>query len=268
MKSKFALTITCLFVFLKLSAQTGSLIDTIAIPSGSFITSDNLENLYVATPTNDIIKYDKNGIKLATANFKVLGNISSIDASNPFEIYVFYRDQNRIIFLDNLLNLRGECDMESIGVSQIAFVARSFDNQIWLFDAADQKLKKYAKDLKLISESAPWNTLPINSPISPVQIRDINNSILILNNNQVLEFDIFANYSKIKLNDTLSNFQYVGNSILFLKNNSIYSYQPLTFSLKAMDIVLPENCRGFRLEKERLFILSDESVILQTFSDK
>src|SRR5574343_2110861 len=162
MKSKFALTITCLFVFLKVSAQNSSVIDTIAIPAGSSISTDNLENLYVATPTNDIIKYDKNGIKLATTNFKVLGNISSIDATNPFEIYVFYRDQNRIIFLDNLLNLRGECDMESIGVSQIACVARSFDNQIWLFDAADQKLKKYAKDLKLISESAPSNTLPID----------------------------------------------------------------------------------------------------------
>lgn len=268
MKSAFSLLIAFSLCFLKVSAQNSSVIDTIAIPAGSSISTDNLENLYVITPTNDIIKYDKNGIKLATANFKVLGNISSLDATNPFEIYVFYRDQNRIIFLDNLLNIRGECDMESIGVSQIACVARSFDNQIWLFDAADQKLKKYAKDLKLISESAPWNTLPINSPISPVQIRDINNAILILNNNQVLEFDIFANYSKIKLNDTLNNFQYIGNSILFLKNNTIYSYQPLSFSLKAMNIALPENCRGFRLEKERLFILSDESVILQTFSDK
>jgi hypothetical protein len=68
---------------------------------GSSISSDNLENLFVITPTNDIIKYNKNGQKLATANFKVLGNISSIDAGNPFEIYVFYRDQNKIIFLDN-----------------------------------------------------------------------------------------------------------------------------------------------------------------------
>jgi hypothetical protein len=84
-----------------------SIIDTIKAPAGSIISSDNLENLYIITPTNDIIKYNKNGIKLATANFKVLGNISSIDASNPFEIYVFYRDQNKIIFLDNMLNMRG-----------------------------------------------------------------------------------------------------------------------------------------------------------------
>lgn len=257
-----------LHLFLQSKAQSTIVNDSISIPKGSFITTDNLENLFVVTPTNDLIKYDKDGNKLATANFKVLGNISSVDASNPFEIYVFYRDQNRIIFLDNLLNLRGECDMESIGVSQIACVARSFDNQIWLFDAADQKLKKYSKDLKIISESAPWNSLSIQNTINPVQIKDIGNTVLILNNNQVLEFDIFANYSKIKMSDTLQHFQYVGNTIIFLKNGKAYAYQPQSFTMKTLDIILPEKCKGFRLEKERLYILEDEYVILQTFSEK
>ena len=265
----FTVLISVIICFLNtVVAQNTIVNDTIAISRGSFITTDNLENLYVITPTNDIIKYDKNGNKLATANFKVLGNISSVDASNPFEIYVFYRDQNRIIFLDNLLNLRGECDMESIGVSQIACVARSFDNQIWLFDAADQKLKKYSKDLKLISESAPWNTMSIQGNINPVQIKDISNAVLILNSNQILEFDIFANYSKIKLSDTLQSFQYINNTILFEKNGKAYTYQPMSFTLKALDLILPENCKGFRLEKERLYILSDEYVILQTFTEK
>lgn len=268
MSIKTVFSLIFLSVFFQSNAQNSIVNDSIDIPKGSFITTDNLENLFVITPTNDIIKYDKEGNKLATANFKVLGNISSVDASNPFEIYVFYRDQNRIIFLDNLLNLRGECDMESIGVSQIACVARSFDNQIWLFDAADQKLKKYSKDLKLISESAPWNTLSIQNSINPVQIKDISNGVLILNNNQVLEFDIFANFSRIKLSDTLQNFQFVGNKIVFFKNGNAYAYQPQSFTLKALDIILPEKCKGFRLEKERLYILEDEYVILQNFSEK
>ena len=85
--------------------------DSIPVPFGSSIHSDYLENVYVITPTNDITKYNKSGLKLASANFKILGNISWIDASNPFEIYVFFRDQNKLLFLDNLLNLKGECDL-------------------------------------------------------------------------------------------------------------------------------------------------------------
>ena len=176
--------------------QSQSLLtDTIKIPLGSTISSDNLENIYIITPTNDIIKYDKNGQKLATVNFKVLGNISSFDAGNPFEIYVFYRDQNKIIFLDNLLNIRGECDLESIGISQIACIARSSDNQIWLFDMSDQKLKKYSKDLKLLNESASLNNFTVGNEINPSIILDINSSILLLNNFNLLEFDLYANFN-------------------------------------------------------------------------
>ncbi len=249
-------------------AQTIPLNDTIPVPEGSYITSDNLENLFVVTPTNDIIKYDKDGKKTATANFKVLGHITSIDVTNPFEIYVFYRDQNKIIFLDNLLNLRGECDMESIGVSQIACIGRSADNQIWIFDVADLKLKKYSKDLKLMIESASFNTFNIGSVVYPTIIRDINSSILILDQNKILEFDIFANFSKIKLMDTLTGFQYINEKIVFLKKNRINMFNPLNFTMQELDITLPANTKNIRIEKERLFVLTDEYVILQTFSQK
>lgn len=241
--------------------------DTISIPLGSSISSDNLDNLFVITPTNDIIKYNKNGQKLATANFKVLGNISSIDAGNPFEIYVFYRDQNKIIFLDNMLNIRGECDLESIGMSQIACIARSSDNQIWLFDMSEQKLKKYSKDLKLLNESAALNNYPIGNEINPSLILDINSSILILNNYNVIEFDLYANFNKTVLIDTLKAFQFLNNKIVFLKDNSINVYDKSLLKMEVFNQILPIGTKGVRIEKERLFILKDEFVILRPISE-
>ena len=249
-----------------MQAQT-ILQDTISIPLGSSISSDNLENLFVITPTNDIIKYNKNGQKLATANFKVLGNISSIDAGNPFEIYVFYRDQNKIIFLDNMLNIRGECDLESIGISQIACIARSSDNQIWLFDMSDQKLKKYSKDLKLLNESASLNNFPIGNEINPSIILDVNSNVLILNNYHVIEFDLYANFNKTVLIDTLKSFQFLNNKIVFLKNNSIRVYDKSLFKMEVLNQILPIGTIGVRIEKERLFILKDEFVILSPISE-
>ncbi|MCC6817373.1 MAG: hypothetical protein IT245_00575 [Bacteroidia bacterium] len=263
-----ALIIWILLGIVGLKAQSNSeQIDTIRVENAVNIFSDNLENLYVVTLTNDIIKYTKDGKKQATANFKVLGNISWIDASNPFEIYVFYRDQNRLLILDNLLNLRGEYDLESIGISQIACIARSYDNQIWLFDMADQKLKKYSKDLKLMTESAPWNTLSFNGSINPSMIKDINTAVFIMNDSCILEFDIFANYNKIKLKDSLSSFNVREGQIIFLKGKSLYTYNPLTFILKRLDIELPSNCLTFSIGKERLFILTDEFVILRPYKE-
>lgn len=263
-----SLLILCLMFAYAIRSQTnGITTDSIQVSAGSSIYADNLENLYVVTAVNDIIKYGKDGKKLATANFKVLGNVSWMDVTNPFEIYVFYRDQNRLIILDNLLNIRGDLDLESIGVSQIACVARSYDNQIWIFDLADQKLKKYSKDLKLMTESAPWNTLGIRGKISPLLIRDINTSVLILNDSSILEFDIFANYSKIKLKDTLTNFFYVDGKILFLKDSSLYLYNPFAFNMKRLPIEMPSKCRQIAIGKERLFFLTDEFVILRPYKE-
>lgn len=257
-----------IILFFSLQSRAESILpDTISIPGGSQVTTDNLGNLYVYTPTNDIIKYNKDGAKLATTNFKVLGNISFIDAGNPFEIYVFYRDQNKIIFLDNLLNLRGECDLESIGVSQIACIGRSSDNQIWIFDMAELKLKKYSKDLKLLIESASLNNFPIGDIISPTMILDNNSSILLLNNNSILEFDLFANYSKTVLKDTINSFQYFNDKILYCKNNQIHLFNTLNFKSEILSIEMPDKFVAARLEKERLFILKYEYVILRFFSE-
>lgn len=267
MKNKWLLALLVLWASALGAQNTDAEIDTIAVESGSSIYADNLENLYIVTPANDIVKYSKDAKKLATANFKVYGNVSWIDASNPFEIYVFYRDQNRLLLLDNLLNLRGDYDLESIGVTQVACVARSYDNNFWLFDIADQKLKKYSKDLKLMTESAPWNTLPIKGKISPVMIKDINTSLLILNDSIIIEFDIFANYNKVKLRDTVQSFQYTDGRILFIKDSTLYAYNPSSFSMKALPVELPHNCRQFAIGKERLFFLSDEYVILRPYKE-
>jgi hypothetical protein len=252
---------------LVVKADTLTIVDTINVMQNSRITTDNLGNLFVISPTNDIEKYDKNGHKLATANFKVLGNISSIDANNPFEIYVFYRDQNKILFLDNLLNLRGEVDLESIGISQIACMGRSGDNQIWLVDMGDLKLKKYSKDLKLILESAAINTLPFMESINPEKILDINNAVLILNNGSIYEFDIFANYTKLKLTDSISMFQYVNEKIFYKVKNEFKWFNPLTFAAKTFEMTLPFLPKSIRIEKERLYVLGNHSVILYAYSE-
>lgn len=243
-------------------------IDTIPVKKDSRITTDNMGNVFVISPTNDIEKYDKNGHKLATANFKVLGTITYIDATNPFEIYVFYRDQNKILYLDNLLNLRGETNLESIGISQCAAFARSFDNHLWLMDMADLKIKKYSKDSKFLGESASLNTIISDGPILPENMVDINSTLFVLNNGTLLNFDAFINYTKTIISDSISAFQIVNDQIVYLKNGVIFTYNPMLFKSEKLDLVLPEKIKNMRIEKERLYILTDDNLILHAYSEK
>ncbi|MDP2175883.1 MAG: hypothetical protein Q8K70_08240 [Bacteroidota bacterium] len=263
MKHKAILIISLLLNFPLFSQTNITKIDSIKIINGSSISHDGLGNLYVITPTNDIIKYDFKGKLIATVNNKVLGNISWIDASNPFEIYVFFRDQNKLLLLDNLLNQLSIIDFESIGISQIACISRSFDNQIWLFDMADFKLKKYSKDLKLILESAPFNLLPNFKQINPTQISDFNSGLYILNKNQIFEFDIFGNYNKMVFSDTLISFQKYEHMIAFTKNNQLLLFDTQNFKISSIPLATPNLVKDIRIVKNRIYILTDEYVILQ-----
>jgi hypothetical protein len=123
------------------------------IVNAKFIQADELGNLYIVSPSNQLYKYNTLGKVLATLNYNYNGNISSIDASNPMEIYVFYKEINRVLFLDNNLAYRGELDLTKQNITQASAIARSYDNGIWVFDMGDLQLKKMSKDGNITQSS-------------------------------------------------------------------------------------------------------------------
>jgi hypothetical protein len=249
-----------------IKAQNSTLkhIDSIKINKDSEMSTDHLGHLYIITTTNDIIKYNRDGQLIANANFKIYGKIASIDVSNPFMIFVFYRDQNKILLLDNFLNILNTIDLESANISQVGCMARSFDNQIWLYDLADLKLKKYQLDLTLIYSSAPFNLLPIKHSFQIKQILDISTAVQVLNDKQVLQFDIFGNYHNIILEDSLlSNYQFNNNIIRFYHKGKLFFFNTKLFEMTEMIVSEIPQIKNIRIEKERVYILTDEYVILQ-----
>ncbi|MBD0332705.1 MAG: hypothetical protein ICV66_08615, partial [Chitinophagaceae bacterium] len=54
---------------------------------------DNLGNLYVVTPTDQLKKFNSNGDSISVYNdVKRFGKLHSLDVSNPLKIILFYKD--------------------------------------------------------------------------------------------------------------------------------------------------------------------------------
>lgn len=255
------------FIF-PLTGQTIAPFDTIPVKKNSRFTTDEFGNIFVISPTNDIEKYDRDGHKVTTVNYKVLGRITSIDASNPFEIYVFYRDQNKVVYLDDLLNQRGVTDLEAMDVSQCSAAARSFDNNLWLVDMGELKIKKYSKQNDFMGASAILNTIITDDPIQPDYLLDLNSTLYVLNNGAIHTFDLFINYSKTVISDSITSFQIINKRIVYLKDNIIHIYDPMTFKFDKLNFTFNEKIKFVRIEKDRLYILTDESLILHSYSEK
>jgi hypothetical protein len=156
---------------------------------------DYLGNLYLVSKTNQLYKYNQKGELLSTLNYSYLGNISHLDCSNPMELFLFYRELNTIVFLDNNLAFRGKINLSELSNIQAITIGRAYDNGIWLFDLSDLQLKKVERDGKITQQSGNSLQFVDRNKLSPSSIRDNGNQVFLNDSaSGILVFDAFANY--------------------------------------------------------------------------
>ncbi len=230
------------------------------VVNAKFIQADELGNLYVVSPSNQLYKYNTSGKVLATLNYNYNGNISSIDASNPMEIYVFYKEINRVLFLDNNLAYRGELDLTKQNITQASAIARSYDNGIWVFDLGDLQLKKMSKDGTVTQSSGNIMQI-IKTDFIPTVILENTKQVLIANDSTALLLDVFASYVKTYKFSKTASFQL----------NSNYVLQTLDKQINAVELKIGINRPVFQflnkikwsyLEKDLIYTFQDNKVTI------
>ncbi|WP_068213969.1 hypothetical protein [Lewinella sp. 4G2] len=71
-----------------------------------------------------------------------LGLPTTVDVTNPFSILLYYQDFGRVVVLDRTLSELTRIDLfATAGLQQPGAFARANDNQIWVYDSWDYKLK-------------------------------------------------------------------------------------------------------------------------------
>lgn len=217
------------FIYLFLFSVFASAQDTLTLKDEvKIITADPFENIYVVGQSNNITKYNIHLKEEAVINLNYLGEIASIDVSNPFEIYVFLKENNKMIFLNSQLGLIGETQFyESFAL----LACRSFDNNIWIYNINQNQLIKVNKNLNPLSLS---ENLQIHvSSFQPFFIKEYKNLIYLQDsvNNKILVFDINANL--IGINEINHNAPMVlTNDSLLIINDSTATTYSLNLKLK------------------------------------
>lgn len=128
-------------------------------------TTDNLGNIYLVNAKNSIKKVNANGDSLGVYNdMRRYGKISLVDATNPLKLLIYFKDFATIVVLDRFLNARNTIDLRRQNIFQANVIATSYDNNIWVYDEADSRIKKIddngtvllqSNDLRLVFDSTP-----------------------------------------------------------------------------------------------------------------
>lgn len=194
----------------------------------TLVASDSLGKLY-QIDNKAIVKYSKEGKQIANYALLNTGAISSIDTRNALQTMLFFNEQQEIILLDNMLGLTRKIQLADYfdWIDLACFSNR--DNAFWFYSISNQSLIKTNKDLQVIAELNNIGQL-LSIDLNPVQLLERNENIYLLDpENGIIIFDIFGNYkSKISIRN-ISKIEVNEPYIYYLSNNSIYSYQKLTF---------------------------------------
>lgn len=184
---------------------------------------DNFGNIFLITPSNQIKKLNSNLDSVGIFNdVKRYGSIYSIDVSNPLKVLVYYKDFATIIMLDKQLNNRNTINLRQQNILQVKAIAQSYDNNIWLFDELESKLKKIDETGKLLLITSDFRLLFNDAP-TPQKIIDMNGLLYLYNITK--GWTIFDYYGGLKNQYPIPNWQDVQVTDNFLRgHDSTYFY--------------------------------------------
>jgi hypothetical protein len=228
----------------------------------SYFTVDNLDNLYLITNTNQLKKINGNGDSAGVFNdVKRYGNISSVDVTNPLKILLYYKNFATVVVLDRFLNTRNIINFRKQNIFSVQSIATSYDNNLWLFDEQDYKLKKIDDDGRLMQESTDFRML-FDSVPSPSQLIDKENFIYLYDTAK--GFYIFDYYGAFKNRLPFLNWSDIAVSsknIYGFIGSTLYSYELNSLMLKQYH--LPSfltNYQGIKAINGKLYLLNEEGI--------
>jgi hypothetical protein len=224
---------------------------------------DNLDNIYFITASDQLRKLNADGDSLGTYNnIRRYGKLSAIDVSNPLRLLLFYKDFGTIVILDRFLTLRNALDLRKQNIPQVSAMGISYDNNIWIFDEYNNKLKKIDEDGNTVLETPDFRML-FSESIVPTQIIDRNNYVYVYDPARgVYLFDRYGTYKKKLMITGWKNIAVVDKYITGIQNNSlgIFNTATLIQSMHALPSAFNNTFTNYSIGNTKLFGLSKDGI--------
>ena len=224
---------------------------------------DNLNNIFLLNAGNQLKKLNEKGDSVAVSNaLRKYGNIFNVDVSNPLKIAVYYKDFSTIVVLDRFLSNINTIDLRKYGILQSQAVALSYDNNYWVFDAVENKLKKIDDNGNTLLQTPDFRTI-FNEAFSPGTIIDNNGFVYLYDAKKGwLIFDYYGAFKQNIIQPGLSNVQVIKNDLYgFDSARDIHRYNAKTFNETTFKTNIQVNgAIKFQLLTNTLYMLSKNAL--------
>lgn len=190
----------------------------------------------------------------------------SLDVTNPLKILLYYKDFSTVVILDRLLNNRATIDLRKLNLYQVKAISQSYDNNIWVFDEFESKLKRISDEGKLLDQFTDFRIL-FDSVPSPQYIIDQNKQLYLYDSLKgVFIFDYYGAF-KARIPFTgWTDFSVINNLLFGRDQQYLFRYEPGTLNLQRYPIpVSMSNSRKIFISSGKIYLLRDNKLEVYQF---
>jgi len=225
---------------------------------------DNLGNYYLLSKENRLKKINNRGDSVGAFNeVRRYGKLYSMDVTNPLKTLLYYRNFSTILTLDRFMNIVNTIDLRKQQIFQVRAIAQSYDNNIWLYDEQNNKLKKISEDGRLLMETIDLRTIFDEVP-SPEKIIDQEGYVYMYDPQKgIYVFDIYGSF-KTKLSFfNLTDIGVIGKTFIGVEKNQLllYTFGTLQQSVWKLPVAADSPNRKTVVTKSNLYILREQELL-------
>ena len=235
-------------------SQELSFVEKTDLDADTYIGFDSYNELFYI---KDQVLFKKSASSIFNFKDFQLGEIHSVDITNPLNIAVYYSDFNTVVLLDNRLN-----EIERINFNDLtdftntSNASLAANNSLWIFNIDQQQLELYnyrSQNKVLVSQPIQGKVLSQASNI---------NYCFILTEKKIREYNIYGSLISELDHDGFQKIIQWNENLVALRNNQLYF---IAKESKQIDkIKSPEiNIKDLQLIQDFLYIYDGN--ILYTF---
>jgi len=190
--------------------------------------ADNLDNTYLITPKNELLKYSSAGKLLWRYSNKAFGKAEFVDATDPLRILLFYPALQQIVVLNNNLSEIARYRFADLS-RQVTLAGLANTSGYWSFDQANFELHKLDNNFEDLQQSG--NLYQVTGKALQPDMMAVGDQFVYLHDPAlgVLQFDRFGAYVKTIPTAPLNYLQVRDDRIIFLKNGALVSLDTQTY---------------------------------------
>lgn len=226
---------------------------------GDQFYSDPIGNIYIIQG-NRIQKYNNRLDKLADYSNVYLGNISSVDVSDPLRILVYFSEFNQIVWLDNfLLELRSPVRLDDLSIDQVDLACSSGQGGFWVYNPLKNQIQYFDATLRLIHESI--NLQPLTGESEPSSMIEKSSTVyLYVPETGILLFDRFGNYSRTLPVFPDKNFQVTDENIFYTSLSKFYKYNLSTYTNTEINLPDTTDLQSVMIQPGFLYLFQKDRI--------